>query len=389
MEMSQLAQISGVNFEKLPSGKYRVKIGKKITGGDIIRKTGNESFVCKIAQNYVDAWKRNRDSSIYITDAQRSDAKEALQILHESGVYLTLIEVARAYCARLPINKGITCRDACDAYLKIVTAKKRNARYVTNLKFIFDSFCHLYGSQLIFDISDDDLTEWLDVSCLNKAPKTYNAYLTSLRSVFAYATKRKWVTEDVSLLIDKMPLSPAPVGVFTPDEMKNLLQAACDLEDTDLLLSFAIQAFAGLRRSEVRGLTWGDVGNSSIRVTPTNAKTNKGRGVEILPALQRILKLFPQWKDGTQKSKLLVSSTNEFARKQKILNQANINSWPRNALRHSYCSYRLAMTKDAIKTSYEVGNSPDILRAHYDAVVDASEAGKYFKVKISTSPPKG
>ena len=64
-----------------------------------------------------------------------------------------------------------------------------------------------------------------------------------------------------------------------------------------MLLSFVIQSFAGLRRSEVMGLRWGDVGETSIRVTASNSKPDKGRGVEIQKPLQKILSLFAQRKN--------------------------------------------------------------------------------------------
>ena len=49
MQIDDFKGISGINFEKLPSGKFRVQIGKRITGGKVIRKTGDEVFVCRLA----------------------------------------------------------------------------------------------------------------------------------------------------------------------------------------------------------------------------------------------------------------------------------------------------------------------------------------------------
>jgi hypothetical protein len=33
--------------------------------------------------------------------------------------------------------------------------------------------------------------------------------------------------------------------------------------------------------------------------------------------------------------------------------------WKKNALRHSFCSYRLAVIEDAAKVAYEAGNSAE------------------------------
>jgi hypothetical protein len=59
--------------------------------------------------------------------------------------------------------------------------------------------------------------------------------------------------------------------------------------------------------------------------------------------------------------------------------------WPRNALRHSYISYRLAIVKDAAKVALEAGNSPDIIFKHYRELVTEQDAKAWFAI----NPPEG
>jgi len=181
MQVDDFKEISGINFEKLPSGSFRVRIGKKITGDKTIRKIGDETTVCRHAKEYVDAWRRNRDSSLFITDTQKMDAMEAFRILREEQVDLTLVEAVRAFCARLPENKKVTVKDACAAYIKLIEKKNRKEKYVKTLKTYFGEVCHLYGEKKIYEMTPDEIEEWLDVQCLGKAPKTYNAALHTLR----------------------------------------------------------------------------------------------------------------------------------------------------------------------------------------------------------------
>jgi hypothetical protein len=54
--------------------------------------------------------------------------------------------------------------------------------------------------------------------------------------------------------------------------------------------------------------------------------------------------------------------------------------WVRNGLRHSWCSYRLAMTKNAAQTAHEAGNSPGILHRNYNELVTEAEATAWFAV---------
>jgi len=300
MAFDEFKNVSGVSFLQLPSGNWRVKVGKKLTGGAVVVKTGSEKFVCKLARDYVQEAERKRDNSIYISDLERGQAVEALSLLKENEVELSLLEVVRIYCDRLPKNKKITVRFACDVHLDLLEARQRDktkkSRHIKSLNYTYRSLCHLYGDRLLFDLSAEEIQEWLEVRCLGKTANTCNHYLKAVRAIYSMAVKKKWVVENVSLEVELLPVFLPPVGVFDPDEIKSLLQAAYDEDQLEMLLFFAIQSFAGLRRSEVMGLRWRDIGASSIRVTATNAKTEKGRGVEILPPLQKILSLFSEWK---------------------------------------------------------------------------------------------
>lgn len=390
MTFDEFAKVNGLSFFQLPSGSWRVKVGKKLTRGAVVVKTGTEDFVRKVAREYVQEAARNRDNSIYISDIERGQAIEALNLLKNHDVHLSLLEVARAFCERLPKTKGITVQFACDKYLDLVEDRRQKrgstSTYGRLLKRHFASFSHLYGDRELYEISADEIREWLDVQCFGKSAKTHNNYLKGVRAMFSMAMKRKWVVENVSLEVDFMPVMPSAVGVFAPDVVGKLLQAAYDAKEMDILLAFAIQSFGGLRRSEVLGLSWGDVGATSIRVTASNSKTDKGRGVEIQPPLQKILSLFDQWKNKKNRdSPLIEMKDSQWDKKRKkIMLAAKIPNWPHNALRHTFVSSRLAMTKDPVTTAYEAGHTIEVMKSHYDAVVDPADGKKHFQIKLKT-----
>ncbi len=58
----------------------------------------------------------------------------------------------------------------------------------------------------------------------------------------------------------------------------------------------------------------------------------------------------------------------------------------RNALRHSYISYRLAKIKDTPRVALECGNSPTMIFKHYRELVLPSEATKWFSIRPVSSP---
>jgi hypothetical protein len=55
--------------------------------------------------------------------------------------------------------------------------------------------------------------------------------------------------------------------------------------------------------------------------------------------------------------------------------------WKRNALRHSFGSYRLAITKNENLVAVEMGNSPQMLFANYRGVTTEARAAEYFAIE--------
>ena len=59
----------------------------------------------------------------------------------------------------------------------------------------------------------------------------------------------------------------------------------------------------------------------------------------------------------------------------------NLRRWPENALRHSAISYKLAKTRDLAEVATEAGNSPNMIKQHYDALVKPSAAEAWFTIR--------
>ena len=58
---------------------------------------------------------------------------------------------------------------------------------------------------------------------------------------------------------------------------------------------------------------------------------------------------------------------------------------PRNVLRHSFISYRIADVKSADQVALEAGNSPSIIFKHYRELTTEEQAEKWFSIM----PKKG
>jgi hypothetical protein len=61
-------------------------------------------------------------------------------------------------------------------------------------------------------------------------------------------------------------------------------------------------------------------------------------------------------------------------------------TWKKNALRHSFISYRVAESKDVSATSLEAGNSPKIIFQNYRELVTEKEAKEWFGIVPAKQP---
>jgi hypothetical protein len=62
-----------------------------------------------------------------------------------------------------------------------------------------------------------------------------------------------------------------------------------------------------------------------------------------------------------------------------------LTHWPKNGLRHSFASYRLAATHDAPRVAAELGHtSPQMLYSTYRELVLPEEAQRYWKIVPAT-----
>jgi integrase len=66
---------------------------------------------------------------------------------------------------------------------------------------------------------------------------------------------------------------------------------------------------------------------------------------------------------------------------------AGLAKWPKNGLRHSFCSYRLAATNNAHLVASELGHTTSqLVYQHYREVVTPEEAERYWKIEPAAEP---
>ena len=190
---------------------------------------------------------------------------------------------------------------------------------------------------------------------------------------------------------DRLPslaVGPGRLRVLEPAELRLIL----DRVDWQFLPWVILGAFAGLRPEELApreaskpGLRWEhlDAAFGVIRVPAATAKTGRARIVPILPTCRAWLEAFG-WEDGWTGPVVLrnPSQARETAKLGRLLDQAfnRAEGWPKDALRHSYGSYRNAELRALEQVAEEMGTSVAMLHRHYHQPRSAGEAKVWFGV---------
>ena len=209
------------------------------------------------------------------------------------------------------------------------------------------------------------------------ANRTRRNFQTAINSLFHFARTRRYVVRD---LVDEIceigspKVQVAEIGVFTPAQIRSVLAVT----PSELLPALAIGAFCGLRTAELQRLDWRDVklDQAVIIVGANKAKTASRRVVPISDNCARWLR------PGVKKEGAVSPAPNDNAlgdRFERTALRAGIR-WVKNGLRHSFCSYRLAVTHDPARVATEAGNSPNMIHRHYKALVTEKDGQEWFSV---------
>ena len=138
----------------------------------------------------------------------------------------------------------------------------------------------------------------------------------------------------------------------------------------------------GNHTAEIKRLHWEDIkwDRGHIEIAGRKAKTASRR---LVPLTDNLKAWLEPWRDETGE---IVSFDDVSGALCDVAMKAAIpGGWRRNAMRHSFISYRVAKTGDVPRTALEAGNSPEMIFRHYRAVVDPQSADEWFGIM----PPDG
>lgn len=243
-------------------------------------------------------------------------------------------------------------------------------RYLKTLRASIHHFLLSRREKPIADVTPAEIQEY--ISSNGWLPSTMRSYLVDVRTLFAFAMKRKYVTENPAMAVDLPRVDEKPPGIVTPAQAGAILDACID-HAPDILPVVALTLFGGLRRSEAEQLEWEEIGEF-VEVKAAKAKTRQRRLIPISPQLRT-------WLDTARAVGGKLPSLNYADKLKLVLDKTKLRAeWPQNGLRHSFASYHFAKYHNENDTAQRMGNSPQMVFAHYREMVRPADADAFFAI---------
>jgi integrase len=228
-----------------------------------------------------------------------------------------------------------------------------------------------FGETFICDLSPALLNRWL-ISQPGNA-NTQNWFRRNLSVFFnKFAVPNSWIAENPIAKTEKANtkrLRKRPC-IYTPEQASAILLEA----DHNLVPFFAISMFGGLRTAELERLNWEDIDFNDRLIDVHKSKTMDERFV---PMSDNLI----AWLAPYRHSHGPVARHCDEDRRKAVRDRAGIPAKVmQNAARHSYCSYRYALSNDIGECAKHAGNSPAVFLKNYNHRVKEAPARQYFGI---------
>jgi integrase len=353
------------NFADLDLAKREAaNVAQHLADGDIeaLKLTGREK------QIYVEAERAIAGTGLPLHSVAHEFAR-AFDILGGANI----VEAARYYKKYVDVDlPQVTATEAVEKFHAAKEAEGLSTVYLNDIRWLLGDFAEAFQCPLS-SIQPEDLREYLNRKRVGLVAKQNRRRL--LVVLFNFAKRQGWLRKNEETAADALgtyKIKRREVEIYAPAEMARLLNAA----DPDFVPYLVLIAFGGVRSGELhKGLMWQSINfdRGYIIVPAAIAKTGRKRKIVMPENLLEWLAPF-RVKSGP------IFKAHPRRRIEKVVKASRVK-WKRNALRHSFGSYRMEQTKNEGQVALEMGNSPQVVKDHYFEIVVERAAREYWSIK--------
>ena len=307
----------------------------------------------------------------------------------EGAEFPSWLRVMADECNARLEQHGKTLKDATDHFVAFLEASAKSGTvteivaellsakeadgaskvHLDDLRVRLNRFAQSFGEQNAATVTTAQIDDWL--RGLELSPQSRNNYRTVINNLFNFAVSRGYAVANPVERTAKAKVTRGAPEILTCTQAVALLNAC----EADTLPYVAISLFAGLRAAEMERLDWSEVDLDSGHIEVKGGKSKTGSR-RLIPISENLA----AWIQPLARRNGAVAPVALRDRLDAAKARAGFKKWPANAMRHSFASYRLADCNDAARVSLEMGNSPQIVFAHYRELVKPKDAARYWQI---------
>jgi len=289
-----------------------------------------------------------------------------------------VLEACRIHSKRATLT-DITSKEAIDEYLKEKKALGRDTNYHRAIRNILHRLRARFPASFA-EWSEIVARAWVFELVADFSPVTVRNHIKASSAFCNWTVERKYIRENIFAKIQIPDVILPEPGFLKVPEIKKLLQTARE-KYPSAVAYIALGAFAGIRSSASARLDLSalDFKKRGILIRADQAK-NKRR--VYLDGYEPNLWLWLEWAKKNAPRGFTLTKRQWDSMRGKVAESAGVKM-PKNAFRHSFCTYHVALYGDAGKTATLLTHrgNVSILYEHYRGNAGKEQAKEYFNIK--------
>ena len=340
-------------------------------------KTTHEFFQFKTERDgrkaELDELRKKEGPAVFELTAEQARAMRSC--IQKLGSVEAVILAVNDYEKRNCTNP-IQIKKASKEHLDEAYNQGRNDNWMRASRKILQRFAFTHEGT-VDSVTKEDAIRW--IQSLQFAPVTITNHAKKMKSFYNWCIEKGYARENPFQKIPLPDVIPHEPEFLKVKQMEALMQKAQE-HYPDAVAYFALNGFAGIRSSACARIEPSDINfkQRGILIRAVNAKNKRRVYIDGHPdnLWQWLLWAKENAPEGFSLSKRLWDR-----RREQVQDKAEL-SMPHNALRHSFCTYHVALHGDAGKTATLLTHrgNVSILYEHYRGNTSRSEAEKYFSI---------
>jgi integrase len=288
-----------------------------------------------------------------------------------------LLEAAQLFQAHQPPLRGFPFDANLSAVIAQLIAAKRAANRteddLKSLAYYLETFAQGWEHRAIAEITFTKIEGRLATIAAGQSDSSRQTWFNRVNTLFSFAVRRGFITQNPFDRLERIFVDRKPPVILTPAQSRELLAATPTVMRPYLVLTM----FAGIRPDgEAMKLCWEHINLETGRVAIDFPKVRKHRRViQLEPIAVALLREHP-----IKKGHIAPSHSTVRRWKRKMRKIPGLAKWPADLLRHTAASYLLELRDDTASVARHMGNSVQILMAHYIVPVSPEDCAAFWSL---------